>query len=191
MALLPTLGTNILEGMDVEGVTQELQSQSRTPKPTPEVSEVQVVLPQPPASEPPSQENDSRSENGSVSVISSAGQEDSATSDLAASSTSWVDQFSTVSSSQIVTDQTPSTSGSNTQSESPKSQVGTELSDSILTNSSAVSYDNSLVVQVAPQETLQVSKTKAELWREVKMLSKSNNQTSIISITLLITHTSV
>lgn len=145
MALLPTLGTNILEGMDVEGVTHELQTQSRSPRATSEASEVQVVLPQPSQSGPPPQENDTRSENGSVSVISSTGQE-SAPSDLAASSNSWVDQFS-LSSSQVTPDQPPSSTSSNTQSDSPKSQVGTELSDSVVTNSSAVSYDNSLVVR--------------------------------------------
>ncbi|KAK7682742.1 hypothetical protein QCA50_014125 [Cerrena zonata] len=183
MALLPTLGSNILEGMDVEGVTQELQSQSRSSRPTSEAAEVQVVLPQPLQSEPPPQENDNRSENGSISVVSSTSQEDGAPSDLAASSNSWVDQFS-MSSSQVTSDQTPSNTGSNSQSDSPKSQVGTELSDSILTNSSAVSYDNSLV-QSTPHQTLQVPKTKAELWREVKILTFTRTLTILYSTTLL------
>ncbi|CAL1710069.1 unnamed protein product [Somion occarium] len=165
MALLPTLGGLILDGMDVEE---------------------NVALPQLPRAAPQDgQEHDTRSENGSVSVISAPGQEDSATSsELAASSNSWVDQFSSVASSQGLNNQTPSSADSNARSESPKSNVGSNLSDSIMTDSSAVSYDNALV-QPTGQPTLQVPKTKAELWREVKMLTFTRTLTILYSTTLL------
>ena len=67
MALLPTLGTHILEGMDVEGVTQELQSYSKVPK-----ARIELQHPTAPSESSltssvdnvPLQEPDVRSENG-------------------------------------------------------------------------------------------------------------------------------
>lgn len=97
MALLPTLGTHILEGMDVEGVTEELQSQSKASK-----ARIEYQVPPPPSEYSvassveivQSREQDGRSENGSVSVVSSTGVEEINTSDLGSSSLSWVDQSS-------------------------------------------------------------------------------------------------
>lgn len=157
MALLPTLGEHILTGMDVEGVTQELQSQSRaskaaTPLPASEqpsnssITSSVEVLPQP--------EQDARSENDYASIISGPTQDDAtSTSDLAASSQSWVDHFSSMQSSQHVSEAGPShgtssssASGSLPNPDSPKSNLGTDLSDSVITTSSAISYGDANLV---------------------------------------------
>lgn len=134
MALLPALGAHILQDMDVEGVTQELQSFSKAPR---ERIEPTHAAPPSESSITSSAENnrspdaDMRSENGSISVISS---NDGAPTDLSASAGSWVDQFS-MPSAQVSPLSAEST-GDRAPSTSPKSSVGAELSDSILTTSS-------------------------------------------------------
>ncbi|KAI0332155.1 hypothetical protein GY45DRAFT_1344771 [Cubamyces sp. BRFM 1775] len=185
MALLPTLGAHILQDMDVEGVTQELQSYSRA-------SRERLEL-QPPSSAPSEtsstghsrgQDTDIRSDNGSVSVISSA---DGATTELSASSTSWVDSMQSSQVSQVPPDAT----GNDTTSTSPKSSIGAELSDSILTTSSMSSSavpvpSNASASPNAHLESLSpVTRSKAELWREVKMLTFTRTLTVIYSVTLL------
>lgn len=98
MALLPTLGKHVLEGMDVEGVTAELQSMSkpsRSPKPAspPETSLASSVeLTSPVVA-------DELSENGSVSIISSV-HENGTSMHTPDSSMSWVDQLSMQSSQE-------------------------------------------------------------------------------------------
>ena len=132
MALLPTLGTHILEGMDVEGVTQELQSYSKVPK-----ARIELQHPTAPSESSltssvdnvPLQEPDVRSENGSVSVISSV---DAIPTEMSTSSTSWVDQFSSQGSSQVFP--APREGGA---SGSPRSSLGGTLYDSVLSTGSA------------------------------------------------------
>ena len=156
MALLPTLGEHILAGMDVEGVTQELQSQSRASK-----AAAQIPPPEPPSSSSVASsvevlqqpEQDTRSENDSASIISGPTTQDDAasTSDLAASSQSWVDQFSSVQASQHAVgasheQSSSSGSGSHLNPDSPKSNLGTDLSDSVVTSSSAISYGDANIV---------------------------------------------
>ncbi|KAI0073533.1 hypothetical protein K474DRAFT_1666445 [Panus rudis PR-1116 ss-1] len=190
MALLPTLGAHILNGMDVEGITQDLQAQSRAAKAVPPPGEPSP----PPVQEPKSpngdsSEQDTRSENGSISVISAGAQEDGAsTSDLAASSNSWVDQFSSVHSSEISRVPSSTDSGAKPHSASPKSS--TDLSDSIITDSSAVSYGESTIHRPL-QQPAPPPKTKAELWREVKMLTFTRTLTILYSTTLLTLFTNV
>lgn len=150
MALLPTIGAQIIEGMNVEEITEQLQSQSRAAKraelqfpPAPSDSsassgaEIQVPV------------EDAKSDNGSVSVVSAPSQNGGAsTSDLNASMTnsslSWVDQFSQSTSAhspQPPHEHSSQASGSepSQQSHSPKSNLGNDLSDSMITSSS-VSY---------------------------------------------------
>ncbi|KAI0786964.1 Peroxin-3 [Abortiporus biennis] len=204
MALLPTLGQCIIEGMDVEGVTQELQSQSRAAKVAAiQESHSQVIMPPPPSESSlassielapvhehnHTHEHDARSENDSVSVISLTSPEDGTSiSDLAASSQSWVDRFSSTQSSQHLPSNEPSSSsGSQHTADSPKSNVGTDLSDSVVTNSSAVSYGDTAVVPPQPTSSYPSvpQRSKAELWREVKMLTFTRTLTIIYSMTLL------
>ena len=137
MALLPTLGPHILQGMDVEGVTQELQSfSSKAPK-----ARVELQHPTAPSESSATssvdvgvriQEADGRSDNGSVSVAS-----DAVPTEMSASSTSWVDQFSSMGSSQVSA-VSPAPVGGGT-SDSSRSSMAADLSDSMLTTSSASS----------------------------------------------------
>ncbi|TCD60706.1 peroxin [Steccherinum ochraceum] len=182
MALLPSLGQHILDGMDVEGVTQELQSYSRSSgRPT-------EHQPHSDGSMSSSLElqsdsgHDARSEVSSMSMISRP--EDSS-SQMAGSSHSWVDQFSAGRSSAEHS-QTASTadSDSHQDGDSPKPNHGPELSDSIVTStdSSAMSYEESTKDIPAVIPTI---KTKAELWREVKILTFTRTLTTLYSMTLL------
>ena len=130
MALLPTLGAHILEGMDVEGVTQELQSYSRASK-----SRIELQHPTAPSESSAASstenvraaESDVRSDNGSVSVVSSM---EGVPTELSASSTSWVDKFSQ-DSSQILS---PSAEGRISASSTSSPRV--DLSDSVFSTSS-------------------------------------------------------
>ena len=137
MALLPTLGKHILQGMDVEGVTQELQSYSRAPK-----ARLELQPPTAPSESsvtssvgsvrPP--DADVRSDNGSVSVVSSM---DGVPTDMSASSASWVDQFSSMGSSQVSAVSPPAEGEASGSSRS--SMVGPDMTESMLTNSSITS----------------------------------------------------
>ena len=129
MALLPTLGAHILQDMDVEGVTQELQSYSKASKERLETQAPSAPSETSSVDHSRAQDTDMGSDNGSVSVISS---NDGATTDLSASSASWV---SSMQSSQV-SQASLEPAGNNTTSTSPKSSEGADLSDSILTTSS-------------------------------------------------------
>lgn len=126
MALLPTLGTHIIEGMDVEGITQELQSHSRASK-----ARIEFQPPPPPSVEDSiassleivqSREHDIRSDNGSVSALSSTGIEDVATSDLGSSSMSWVDPSSSAISFSQLSAESPAVAGPSTVPSVPPEQ---------------------------------------------------------------------
>ncbi|KAI0089446.1 Peroxin-3 [Irpex rosettiformis] len=194
MALLPTIGARIIEGMNVEEITEQLQSQSRAAK-------AKEELQPPPA--PPSNENasssagvevqveDGKSDSGSVSVVSAASQ--ASTSDLNASMTnssmSWVDQLSQ-STSSAHSPQPPqehplkaSDPEPRQKSDSPNSNIGTDLSDSMITSSS-VSYGD-IAHQAHSPPTTSYTPSKAELWREIKMLTFTRTLTVLYSLTLL------
>ncbi|RDX52464.1 hypothetical protein OH76DRAFT_1499015 [Lentinus brumalis] len=184
MALLPALGKHILEGMDVEGVTKELQAFSR---PLP----VHVQQEQHPTAPSESSvtssfdtnhkpESDTRSDNGSVSVVSSA---EGAQTDMSASSTSWVDQFSSMGSSQLSASSPAPASG-----QLSGSQPHLNLADSIssMSSSSVAGPSTSLATADHRLDALSpVTRSKAELWREVKMLTFTRTLTVVYSITLL------
>ncbi|KAI0357695.1 hypothetical protein OH77DRAFT_1421788 [Trametes cingulata] len=187
MALLPTLGAHVLQEMDVEGVTQELQSFSKVPK---DKTEHQHPAAPSESSVTSSVDNhrpdtDMRSDNGSVSVISS---NDGVPTELSASSASWVDQFSMPSSQAHLS---PEPSGGGTTSTSPRSSVGADLSDSIITTSSMSSSaaPGPSNTSTSPDSHLNslspATRSKAELWREVKMLTFTRTLTVIYSVTLL------
>lgn len=163
MALLPSLGQHILEGMDVEGVTQELQSYSKSS---------QRTYDQPPSESSMTSSLELRSDNGhdarseisSMSMIS--GPEDASSSHMAGSSHSWVDPFQAGQSSGEHS-QAASTTGSDSHrnGDSPRSNKGAELSDSIITStdSSALSYEESnKVCQV--DETTRTHDLRSQLY---------------------------
>ncbi|KAF6757934.1 Peroxin-3-domain-containing protein [Ephemerocybe angulata] len=156
LALLPTLSSQILAEMNVETLTKELQSRS---------SKKPAVQPPPPQT--PSlassievvQEHDAHSVSSlSASIVQS-----------------WVD-----SSSNIAGEAGPSVSASleslNSENASGSASVTSDLipalSESILSQTSIASNSSD-------------SRTKAELWNEVKMLTLTRTLTTLYSITLL------
>lgn len=140
MALIPTLGEQILVELDVESLTQELQAKSRA-------SRLPLEPPQPPSESSltssidilPDQDAPSDAESASVSSFS--GQEEVVhSSNLTESSQSWVDQFSTLSSTSGLL---PVPSNATVEVEVDSGDLGgTQLSDSVTTDGSAISYRN-------------------------------------------------
>ena len=142
MALLPTLGEQILEKLNVESITRELQSKSRT-------SQAASMEPLPPPQSESStsssiellQDQDTRSDVESISMSSFSGQDEvtgAASSHLTESQSLIVDQFTTESLHQPSTASEPPLSNS----KFPDPFTGAQLSDSITTASSALSYED-------------------------------------------------
>ena len=168
MALLPTIGEHIIEGMDVEGLTNDLQEKSRASK---HVRNSRPISPesQPPGSTPA--DTDARSDMGS-SIISSA--PDVGTT-LGNSTQSWVDGFSLRSSRE----------NSHGVGE-PSNSLGASIIESVATTSTSSQAESSTsavrrypehvtetLTVAQPTEILTISpKSKVELWREIKILSK-------------------
>lgn len=147
MALVPTLGEQILVELDVESVTNELQARSRA-------SRTKITLPLPPP-QPPSessltssiellQDQDTPSETESVSISSFSGHDEvGQSSNLTESSQSWAHQFPTQP-LQLPTLEHPPPLAAEASLEADSANLLTEaqLSDSITTASSALSYGN-------------------------------------------------
>ncbi|KDQ09203.1 hypothetical protein BOTBODRAFT_58844 [Botryobasidium botryosum FD-172 SS1] len=231
-ALLPTLGRDILEELDVEGVTVQLQ-QSRATAPltsgslraSTELSDSSTSLRQQAPAPQPAQEQETpaaivpeapsnvegqleaetivphvpeRAEE-SASTASEGGQDTEYASALGESSASWVEQFAS---------QQSELSASATEVEG-----ASEMSASILTESDAVvvnptSSNEASPAAVESQESSPAppaespaessvgsipviapapapSKSKAELWKELKILAFTRNLTIIYTLTLL------
>ena len=168
MALLPTIGEHIIEGMDVEGLTNELQEKSRASK------LARNSRPISPESQPPQNtpsDTDTRSDVGS-SIISSF-QELNTT--LGDSTQSWVDGFSLRSSRE----------NSNAEGD-PSNSLRASMAESVTTTSASSRSESStsavrriprhliktLTVVQLPETSTVASKSKAELWREIKILSE-------------------
>ncbi|KAF8126804.1 Peroxin-3-domain-containing protein [Boletus edulis] len=164
MALMPTLAAQILEDMDVESLTDELQSLSRA-------SRSRAL--QPPCSQPRSQSvsetstsSDVHSDPGSLSFSSHS--ESGVDGDRAsATSGSWIEHMSA--------------------SEGPTTRpdIPARLSDSITSASSSLSHNTENSV------TSTGSRTKGQLWNEVKILALTRTLTTLYTITLLSLFTAV
>ena len=168
MALLPTIGEHIIKGMDVEGLTNDLQEKSRASK------LVRNSMPASLENWPPKYtpvDTDARSDMES-SIISSA---PGVGTTLGDSTQSWVDGFSWKSFGE----------NSNGEGERPNS-LGPSIMESLATTStnsraefsaSAVRRNSEHVTEtptvVQPTEAPTLApKSKAELWREIKILSE-------------------
>lgn len=165
MALLPAIGEHIIDGMDVEGLTSELQEKSRASK------LVRNSRPVSPESQPPKYapaDTDARSDVGS-SIISSVLEVGTTLGD---STRSWVDGFS-LGSSGVILNGEPSNSPRASMTESV---AATSTSSQAESSTSAVRRYPELVTEiltVVQTETSTLSsKSKAELWREIKILSE-------------------
>ena len=166
MALLPTIEEHIIEGMDVEGLTNDLQEKTRASRLSRNSSPVS------PESQPPKHgltDADARSDMES-SIISSVPE---ASTTLGDSTQSWVDGFSLRSSRE------------NSNEREPSNSLGASMIKSVATTSTSSQAESSTsavrgypkhvtrpltIVQSTEASTL-ASKSKAELWREIKILS--------------------
>lgn len=167
MSLLPTIGEHIIEGMDVEGLTNDLQEKSRASK------LVRNSRPTSPESQPPQHtptDTYARSDvESSIISIQEVG------TTLGDSTQSWVDRFSLRS------------SGENSNGEAgPSDSLRASVVESITATSTSSQAESSTsavrrylerltetltVAQPTEKSTVQ-SKSKAELWREIKILSE-------------------
>ncbi|KAI6041654.1 Peroxin-3 [Pisolithus marmoratus] len=168
MALIPTLATQILEEMDVESLTDELQSLStssgaRSPAqpPPPHVHDVQSAT-------ETSSISDAQSEAGSMSVSSYSGSGYDVERASGFGSASWVEHMSASGTSQAPrTFFTP---------------PGSQLSDSILSTGSSLSHGTS---SDGSSPSPSAKKRKAQLWKEVKNLTLTRALTTLYTTTLL------
>ncbi|KAF9007946.1 Peroxin-3 [Cyathus striatus] len=181
LAVLPTLAEQLLEQMDVEALTQELQSLSKARKqqhvhqqlplttaiPQPEignsprsmtsslVSSAEIITSQ--------EEINSESESAARSVTSFASVEPP--SPAVSNSASWVEASASVSqlSADLLSSRTTSQSGEGEE----------QLSASMIS------------LPVSEGSTSSETRSKAELWNEVKMLTLTRLLTALYSTTLL------
>ncbi|KAF5350494.1 hypothetical protein D9756_008479 [Leucocoprinus leucothites] len=169
MALLPTLGDQILETMDVESITKELQTRSKarnarqqqsTQTSSSLASSIDIV-----------QEHEVRSENGSVSVASTGFSLAEADLNAPAGESSAArqapDNAQMPLSNSVITASTFDSAPSRENLSFHSSQISENFtSSSIVPDSSD-------------------PRTKAELWNEVKMLTVTRTLTTLYSTTLL------
>jgi peroxin-3 len=181
MALLPTIGEHIIEGMDVEGLTNELQEKSRASK-LARSSRTMSPDRRPPQHTPP--DTDAGSDMGS-SIISSV--PDVGTT-LGDSTQSWVDGFSLRSSRENLNGEGD-----------PSNSVRPNMIESVATMSASSQAESSAsAVRSLPdrvKETLTVvqqsetstapSKSKAELWKEIKILSECPVPAEALELTVI------
>lgn len=168
MALLPTIGEHIIEGMDVEGLTNDLQEKSRASR------LVRNSRPESPESQLPKSipaDTDARSDMES-SIISSVPEVGTTLGD---STQSWVDGLSLGSSRENLGGEGR-----------PPNSLGASMIESVATTSTSSRAESSTsAVRKCPKCTTEVltvvqptesstgpSKSKAELWREIKILSE-------------------
>ncbi|KAI9433011.1 Peroxin-3 [Lactarius indigo] len=198
MTYLPLLSKHILDEMDVEALTAELQSLSRAAKTqrnisaVPKVgsagsleSSVELVRP-----------SDARSESSSASFLSVSPRPEA--SSLAESTVSWVEPLQSPEAPSL---ERP---GGSSAPLAPFSEANA-LSESVASSSVVSSSSDSGLVSrrfafdpfIAAQADLSVShksastRSKAELWREVKMLTVTRTLTVLYSITLLTIFTNI
>ena len=178
MALLPTVGEHIIEGMDVEGLTNDLQEKSRASR------LVRNSRPMSPESQPPKHapaDTDARSDMGS-STISSLPEVGTTLGD---STQSWVDGSSLRLSRENLNGEAD-----------PSNSLGASIIESVTTTSTSSQAESSTsavrrhpehvtetltVVQPTEASTLP-SKSKAELWREIKILSECFGSTKALEL---------
>ncbi|KAG2128811.1 Peroxin-3-domain-containing protein [Suillus cothurnatus] len=184
MALIPTLAEQILEEMDVESLTNELQSLSHTSRPRSRFQHSESH-----SETEASSASDVHSDVGSASLSSFSCVDRETSSNMAASTDSWVDRFSSSSSHRNMIEQLQ-------QPHDFLASAGSQLSDSITTASSSLSYNSGAPFH-EPQASMTASisetstRTKAQLWKEVKILTLTRTLTTLYTTTLLSLLTSI
>ncbi|KAF8624723.1 hypothetical protein AX17_007054 [Amanita inopinata Kibby_2008] len=204
LALLPTLADQIMQGMDVESVTQELQSRSKARTSGLHLLHQNVQHPQQNREDNSTQQreqhtslessvvdvardSETHSDTGSTapSIGSTLFIEASSREERGSGTSSWIEA---------------STSARSPAPSSPKDEGTTshnaheyKLSDSVLTvattsTESSLGNDSRLsesVTSMSAASDSSASKTKAELWTEVKMLTFTRTLTTLYSMTLM------
>ncbi|KAF8480273.1 Peroxin-3, partial [Russula ochroleuca] len=190
MTYLPLLSKHILDEMDVEALTAELQSLSRAAK-APRIPRA-VVREQPSLHHQLSPRTDSLESSAELVRASDAQSETSSVSYISMSPRPEVPQLAESMTEPPPlpghTPQAPEASSSSLESSSalPARLVEPKAPTESVISSSAVSSNDDFVV--VSQTT---SKSKAELWREVKMLTVTRTLTVLYSITLLTIFTNI
>ena len=180
MGLLPTIGEHIIEGMDVEGLTNDLQEKSRASKLVQNSRPESPERSQPP--KPTPADTDARSDMES-SIISAP----EVATTLGDSTQSWVDGFSLRSSRE----------NSNGEGGPPNS-LGASMIESVATTSTSSRAESSTsavrkcpehatetLTPMQPTETSSMtsSKSKTELWKEIKILSECPASAEALELT--------
>ncbi|KIJ28565.1 hypothetical protein M422DRAFT_235620 [Sphaerobolus stellatus SS14] len=200
LALVPTLGDRILEEMNVESVTHELQMQSKAAKARLQGSSA--------VSDANTSSLSLNTEHPSVTssmelTMPTSGRRDTDASQydhLAESAQSWVEQF-TADNSSVSAPSEIEIIHYGPHHGSPSSSSGAHLSDSITSASASLisgsdeepsvslhsgqSEHEESQVEPIVEDPARITKTKAELWREVKILTFTRTLTILYSTTLL------
>jgi len=200
MTYMPLLSKHILNEMDVEALTTELQSLSRAAK-TPRIPRAVVREQQPPPHRQQSPRTESLESSAELVRSSDARSETSSASYLSMSPRPEAPQLAdSTTESLLLPGHTPrsleasslsiesqgSPSASSTSFVEPKAAP----SESVI-SSSAVSSNGDSVTDLSASQQNSSSKSKAELWREVKMLTVTRTLTVLYSITLLTIFTNI
>ncbi|KAF9225065.1 hypothetical protein BS17DRAFT_731904 [Gyrodon lividus] len=173
MALIPTLASQILEDMDVEALTNELQSVSRA-------SRSRSLIPshsQHHSQSEVSSVSDAHSDAGSVSLSSYSGSGGDRNQASTSALGSWVERMSPSDGYRAPHNFLAST--------------GTALSDSITSTSSSLSYNGHQTHSMQSSISSSSTRTKGELWNEVKILALTRTLTTLYTTTLLALLTAV
>jgi peroxin-3 len=195
MTYLPLLSKHILDEMDVEALTAELQSLSRAAK----ASRIPraVVREQPSLHHQLSPRTDSLESSAELVRASDAQSETSSVSYISMSPRPEVPQLAESMTEPPPlpghTPQAPEASSSSLESSSalPARLVEPKAPTESVISSSAVSSNDDFVVTDLSASQQTTSKSKAELWREVKMLTVTRTLTVLYSITLLTIFTNI
>jgi len=195
MTYLPMLSKHILDEMDVEALTAELQSLSRASTKMQRnirpVEQEPAVRPQPQQSSNIGsgwslessvelvRSSDARSETSSASFLSVSPRPEA--SQLAESTASWVEPPQSPEAPSL---ERPGTSSAPLGEASAPSESA--VSSSVVSSSS----DSGLADLSASQKSSS-TRSKAEIWREVKMLTVTRTLTVLYSITLLTIFTNI
>ncbi|KIK92921.1 hypothetical protein PAXRUDRAFT_26536 [Paxillus rubicundulus Ve08.2h10] len=167
MALIPTLASQILEDMDVEALTNELQSISRASRsrsrlPSHTQDRSQSVA---------SSVTDTHSDAGSVSLSSYSGSAHDADRGYTSGLGSWVEPMSI--------------SDGHRSPHNILASTGAELSDSITSTTSSVSHNGYLTHSMESLMSSNSTRTKRQLWNEIKILALTRTLTTLYTTTLL------
>ncbi|KAF9483303.1 hypothetical protein BDN70DRAFT_874009 [Pholiota conissans] len=194
LALLPTLSEQVLQDMDVDSLTRELQARSRARAakvlparpPSSLASSIVEIEGYPPSPYPPISRTDAdvdaRSDAGSIAQSSETGSTEERTTSVyhTTTSASFISETTSVTRSWVVDVETV---------ERSRSPAASAMSGGISETSSAAGDDrmSESIISTTTTNSLESSdtRTKAELWNELKLLTFTRTLTTLYASTLL------